>query len=69
MPNKYLSRLHIERGISMDTLESKWKEAKKKAIEQGEDGNYAYVTSIFKHLLGESNLPKISFEEFVSLSE
>ena len=54
MPNSYLKSLHTETGKSMETLEKAWKRAKKKAKEEGEGKNYAYITAIFKKMIHEN---------------
>ena len=67
MPNSYLQTVHNEKGIPMDELESKWRHAKKKALENGEGENYGYIVTIFKHMIGENKL--MSFKDFINLHE
>lgn len=54
MPTNYIKKLHDENKGSIAELESKWSEAKAQAEKQGQGTNYAYVTSIFKKMVGAS---------------
>jgi hypothetical protein len=54
MPTAYVKKLAEEHGMSLEHAEAKWKEAEKRAREEGKaDDYYAYVTAIFKSMMGE----------------
>ncbi|WP_300156383.1 hypothetical protein [Solidesulfovibrio sp.] len=54
MPTEYVKKLADEHGISVEEAEHRWNEAKKKAKEEGTSKDYyAYVTAIFKNMMGE----------------
>ncbi len=54
MPTEYVKKLAKEHGMSVEAAEKKWDEAKKKASEEGTSHEYyAYVTTIFKSMMGE----------------
>lgn len=54
MPTGYVKKLAEEHGMSLPEAEAKWNEAKKRASEEGTSREYyAYVTSIFKSMMGE----------------
>lgn len=50
MPVPYIRKLASEGKGSIESLEKKWGEAKKKASEEGKGDNYAYITEIFKNM-------------------
>lgn len=52
MPTAYLKKLAEEGQGTIAELEADWDAAKADAKKQGQDGNYAYVTSIFKNRAG-----------------
>lgn len=52
MPTNYIKKLSKEGKGSISSLESKWEAAKKQAEAEGEADNYAYITSIFKNMVG-----------------
>lgn len=54
MPITYVKKLAKKHGMSTDMAEKHWETAKKQAAKQGREENYAYVTSIFKSMLGEN---------------
>jgi len=51
MPAKTIKIMAQKAAISVSTAESKWKEAKNQAKEQGQSGNYAYTMDIFKKMI------------------
>lgn len=54
MPNAYIQKLAKKGKFDEDELERRWSKAKKLAADKGEAGNYAYVTGIFKRMVGEA---------------
>lgn len=54
MPTAYIKKLAGEGKGSVSSLEKKWDEAKAKAHGEGKGSNYAYITSIFKNMVGAS---------------
>jgi len=54
MPTGYVKKLAEEHGMSIEEAEGKWKAAMKRAKEEGHaDNHFAYVTTIFKSMMGE----------------
>jgi len=60
MPTSYIKKLHASGHGSIETLEKKWEEAKSQAAKEGQGGNFAYITGIFKRMAGI----KESFSDF-----
>jgi len=56
MPKSYLQKISKEKGISMDKVERLWDKAKGIAKDSGREEDYAYITGIFKNMLGEHKL-------------
>ena len=54
MPSPYVSQLAKEKGVSLDVAEDRWKRAKASAKNQGHEKDWAYITGIFKTMMGES---------------
>lgn len=54
MPVNYIKKLSSDGKGSIASLESKWDKAKTLAKEQGHEGDFAYVTGIFKKMIGEN---------------
>lgn len=54
MPTPYLEKLSKEGHGSIESLERKWDEAKKRAASEGRKDDYAYITGILKHMIGAS---------------
>lgn len=53
MPSPVVKKFASKAGIPVSEAETKWKEAKAQAAKQGKSENYAYITSIFKNMIGE----------------
>lgn len=54
MPQAFVKKIASKHHVSISTAEKKWEKAKKLAKDQGQENNYAYITGIFKHLMGEN---------------
>ncbi len=55
MPTEYVKKLAEEHHMSLEEAERRWDEAKEKAKEEGTSRDYyAYVTAIFKSMMGET---------------
>ena len=65
MPTAELKKIHKEQGISMETLEKKWAEAKHKAPVINGEPNWAIVQSIFKKLIKNENYKDTFLEIFI----
>jgi hypothetical protein len=65
MSTSYLEKISKKKNIAMDKVEELWDKAKELAKEKNHDEDYAYITGIFKKMVGES----LSFKEFQILSE
>lgn len=59
MPAPLVKSLAAKAGVSADEAEKRWDKAKARAKEQSREGEYDYVTGIFKRMLGlgESRRP------------
>lgn len=55
MPVAFVKRLAKKHGVSVSTAEGRWERAKSRAKEQGRNGDYGYITGIFKNMMGESS--------------
>lgn len=53
MPTTYIKKLSAQGKGSLKDLESKWKKAKSIAKEEGKEEDFAYITGIFKNMIGE----------------
>jgi hypothetical protein len=56
MPSAYVKKLAEKHGVSTDLAEERWNAAKKAAQAEGQGDNYAYVTSIFQNMMGETSM-------------
>lgn len=52
MPQEYVKKMAKQYDVSIPAAEKFWKKAKQAAEDQGKKDNYAYVTSIFKNMMG-----------------
>ena len=68
MPTPYIKKLAKTHGKSIGFTESKWDKAKQIAETEGKEDNFAYVTSIFKNMMGET-LENLTFLQYVVLKE
>lgn len=50
----YVRKLALKKGISVEKAEARWDKAKAQAEKQGRKEDWAYVTGIFKKMMGES---------------
>lgn len=55
MPQPYVQKLARKHGLSDAEAEARWTKAKKKAADAGHADDYAYVTTIFKSMMGEQS--------------
>ena len=53
MPTSFVKTMADKHNMSVADAEKKWQEAKDAAATQGQKDNYAYVTQVFKNLIGE----------------
>lgn len=53
MPTPFVAKLAKKHGMSIKDAEGKWDSAKKAAEKQGQGENYAYITDVFKNMMGE----------------
>jgi hypothetical protein len=56
MPADYVAKLAKETGVSVEKAEKRWASAKKIADKAGRGDDYAYITGIFKKMMGESEI-------------
>ena len=68
MPTNFVAKLAKEHNISVEKAEERWNVAKQQAAKQGKAENFAYITSIFKNMMGES-ASFMGLKDFMMLSE
>lgn len=68
MPTAYVKKVAKKHKISTAASESNWKKAKSVAKKQGHDGEFAYITSIYKKMVGE-DAKLLGLKDFLILSE
>lgn len=56
MPTAFVKKMAHKHGTTPAEAESRWKRAKKQASKQGHAEDFAYVTGVFKHMMGEGML-------------
>jgi hypothetical protein len=56
MPTNYIKTLHEQGKGSIQSLEQKWDKAKEAAAKEGKADNYALITTIFKRMIGASQI-------------
>lgn len=54
MPQPYVQKMAKKHGVTVDKAEQKWAAAKKAAAAEGHGEDFAYVTGIFKKMMGET---------------
>lgn len=54
MPAPVVASFAKKAGISVPEAETRWKKAKAAAAKAGQADNYAYVTGVFKKMMGEA---------------
>lgn len=55
MPSEYVKKLATKKGVSAKEAERKWDKAKKLAADEGHAEDFAYITGIFKRMMGETS--------------
>ncbi len=63
MPSDMINKVVKKCDKSKDDVEELWEEAKKQAEENEQGDNYAYITGIFKQMLGKDCLSKLGWEK------
>ena len=53
MSQAYVKKMAKEHGLSISSTEQKWGKAKDAADKEGHSDDYAYITGIFKKMIGE----------------
>ena len=53
MPTEYIRKMAEKHGKSLKEAELMWETARKQAEKEGHADNYAYITAIFKNMIGE----------------
>lgn len=66
MPQAYVKKVAKKHHKSAAATEESWQKAKRIAASQGHSGDYGYVTSIFKKMVGE-NMSYPTFKNFLIL--
>lgn len=60
MPTTYIKKMAKKHNISVEKSDEIWAKANKVVKDEGKEGNYALVTTIYKKMLGECK-----FSEFI----
>jgi hypothetical protein len=68
MPTSYVRQQAKKHGISVDKSEKNWDKAKAIASKKGKEDDFAYVTGIYKKIMGES-VKDLSLSQFLALTE
>lgn len=68
MPTSYVNKLAKKHGVSTGKSEAEWAKAKKQAAKEGKGENFAYITAIYKKIMGE-NAKTISLKDFLFVTE
>ncbi len=68
MPTSYIRKQASKHGISVKKSEAKWNKAKAIAAKEGKSDNFAYITGIYKSLVGES-VSSLGLKQYLSLVE
>ena len=68
MPTGYVKKLAKKHHTSVGKSEAEWERAKAQAKKQGKGENFAYITSIYKKIMGES-AKDLSLKQFLSITE
>ena len=55
MPSEYVDELAKQKGMSATEAERLWDKAKRLAAKEGHADDFAYITGIFKRMMGESS--------------
>lgn len=55
MPTAYVSKLAKAKGMPLSEAERRWDSAKRVAKEAGKAEDYAYITGLFKRMMGETS--------------
>ena len=68
MPTPYVKKLAKKHHTSVGKSEKEWSQAKAVAKKEGKGENFAYITSIYKKMMGES-IKEVTLKQFLALSE
>lgn len=68
MPTGYVKKLAKKHHTSVGKSESVWEEAKQQAAKAGKSENFAYITSIYKKMMGE-DAKNLSLKGFLAITE
>lgn len=56
MPTPYVRKLAKKHKTTVKKSEKEWEKAKKQAAKQGKGDNFAYITGIYKRIMGEKSM-------------
>lgn len=68
MPTSYVKKIAKKHHTSVGKSENVWEAAKRQASKQGKGENFAYVTSIYKTMMGE-DAKELSLKGFLQVTE
>lgn len=68
MPTPYIKKLAGKHHTSVDKSEGRWNKAKQQAAKQGHGEDFAYITGIYKKMMGE-NVGEMSLKQFLKITE
>jgi hypothetical protein len=68
VPTAYVQKLAKKHNVSTGKSENEWARAKSVAVKEGKGENFAYVTAIYKKIMGES-AKNLSLKDFLYVTE
>ncbi|PPD51470.1 MAG: hypothetical protein CTY12_07905 [Methylotenera sp.] len=68
MPTPYIKKLANIHNTSVGKSEGRWENAKQQAAKQGHGEDFAYITGIYKKMMGE-DVSEMSLKQFLKITE
>lgn len=68
MPTPYIKKLADKHNTSVGKAEGRWENAKQQAAKQGHSEDFAYITGIYKKMMGE-DVSEMSLKQFLKITE
>lgn len=68
MPTPYIKKLANKHHTSVGKSEGRWEKAKQQAAKQGHSEDFAYITGIYKKMMGE-DVSEMSLKQFLQITE
>lgn len=68
MPTPYIKKLAKKHHTSVGKSEGRWEKAKQQTAKQGHSEDFAYITGIYKKMMGE-DVSEMSLKQFLQITE